>query len=378
MKTAIKVVVVMLAGLAAGVGGFWALTKTEFYAKLKRQEAGVVQEAVPIVYYADPDVGPMLLPHSKIHFRTPYFDNTVVTNADGFTGRDYPLKTANYRIAILGDSAVEAYGVPDTSRFTHLTEQLVFTKTQGRTKVEVMGFGVSGWGNVQHYGALRKYVLKYHPDEVWLMFLPNNETGDNTPLLNAPPLGPTFIYKSPESDEIVDIRFGYVDVPEAVEAERQRRYGQYLKDTWPNWVNGLLPYYWSPERSAHWDLVMSHTYQTLRLIKRLCDANGTRVTIVYRPTGYDIDQASFDKYRREVAAFLKRDLPMDRELGKKRFRDEMGKLGIDLIDMADLKASGINTKADEREAAKHLEWANFFSDEILRRMAKNPPPGPRR
>lgn len=370
MRTALKILVVILAGLAAGGAAFWGFTKTGFYAKLKRQEAGVVQEAVPIVYYVDPDVGPMLLPHAKIHFKTPYFDNSVVTNADGFTGRDYPLKTNNYRIAILGDSAVEAYGVPDTTRFTYVAEQLVFTKTQGRRKVEVMGFGVSGWGNVQHYGAVRKYVLKYKPDEIWVMFLPTNETGDNTPLMNAPPLGPTFIYKSPESDEITDIKFGYPDVPEALEAERQRRYGRYLKDTWANWANGLLPYYWSPERNPQWDLVMSHTYQTLRLIKRLCDENGARMALVYRPTGYDRDDASFEKYRKDAAAFLKRDLPMDRGLAVTRFRSEVSAMGIDFIDMAGLKASGIKSKADESEAAKHLEWAHFFSDEIIRRLEK--------
>ena len=368
MRTFLNVAGVLVAGLAVGVLGFWGFTKTDFYTKVKRQEVGIIQEALPIVYITDPDVGPMLLPHTKIRYKTPYFDNAVVTNADGFTGRDYPLKTANYRIAILGDSAVESYGVPDTTRFTHMTEYLIHHKTQGKRKVEMMGFGVSGWGNVQHYGAIRKYVLKYKPNEIWVQFLPTNETGDNTPLLNAPPNGPTFLYKSPASDEVVDIRFGYPDVPEALEAERKRRSGRYLQDTGPRWTSGLLPYYWSPESNPHWDLVMSHTYQTLKLIKTLCDENGARMVLVYRPTSYDLNEGSFNQMRKDAAAFLKRELPMERELGMRRFRKRVEEMGIDFVSMVELKRSGIKSKADESEAAKHLEWANFFSDEIIRRL----------
>ncbi|MGE5616467.1 MAG: hypothetical protein ACM3X5_06095, partial [Bacillota bacterium] len=267
MKSFLKSAAILIVGLAVGLGLFWGFTKTAFYGRLVRQEVGIVQEAVPVLYYNDPDVGPMMKPRTKIHFKTPYFDTTVTTNGDGFTGRDYPIRKTNYRIAIMGDSAVEAYGVDDTNRFTYVTESMVYSKTGGKLKVDVMGFGVSGWGNVQHYAAIKKYVLKYQPDEIWLMYLPTNDTGDNTPLMNGPPLGPTFIYKSPDSDEIVDIAFGYPDVPAALEAERQRRYGVYLKDTWEKWNAGLMPYYWSPEHNPQWDLIMSHTLQTFRLIK---------------------------------------------------------------------------------------------------------------
>jgi hypothetical protein len=54
----------------------------------------------------------------KFIFRTASFDTTTITNRDGFTGRDYSLETNNYRVAIIGDSFVEAYGVDDRSRFS--------------------------------------------------------------------------------------------------------------------------------------------------------------------------------------------------------------------------------------------------------------------
>jgi lysophospholipase L1-like esterase len=368
MKSYVKVAMVIALGLGAGALGFWVFSQTAFYKKIRQGKALIVQEAQPIVYITDPQVGPMLLPHVKIHYRTPYFETSVVTNADGFTGRDYPLKTGNYRIAILGDSAVEAYAVADTNRFPQLTESLIYNKTGGKLKVEVMGFGVSGWGTVHEYGAIRKYVLKYHPDEIWLMFLTTNDTGDNTPLMNGPPNGPTFVYKNRESDEIVDIAFGYPDVPEALEAERQRRYGTYLKDTWTKWTDGLLPYFWSAEHDPQWDLVLSHTLQTLRLAKKLCDENHIKLALVYRVNGYDQDKGNFEAFRKEAAGFLKRDLPMEQALGVRRFRKQVEDLGIDFINMLDMKEDGISTRQEEMETSKHFATANFFSDLIIKRL----------
>ena len=368
MKAFLKGVLILALGLGVGGAAFFAFTKTALYTKW-RQGTGpsIVQEAIPVLYYTDPDVGPMLLPHTKIHFKTPYFDTTVMTNRDGFTGRDYPLRKTNYRIAILGDSAVEAYGVADENRFLHLTESMVYKKSSGRLKVDVMGFGVSGWGNVHHYGALRKYVLKYQPDEVWLEFLPTNDTGDNTPLLNGPPLGPTFIYRSPESNEIVDIRFGYTELPDAMHEERKRRYGEWVSDSGGKWVGGLLPYFWSPETNPQWELIMDHTWQTLKLIKKLCDEAGVKkIAIVYRVNGYDRDFAAFQK---ETSAFLKRDFPMEQELGKRRFREKVKALGFDFIDTYEMKAGGIATRADEVEPLKHAQMADFLSDVVIHRLA---------
>jgi len=370
MRIFLKGILFLVVGLAVGGAGFFIFSKTSLYAKWRQGAGpGIIQEALPIVYYNDPDVGPMLLPRTKIHYKTPYFDTSVVTNREGFTGRDYPLSKSNYRIAILGDSAVEAYAVVDESRFPHVTESMVYKKTNGRLKVDVMGFGISGWGSVHHYAALRKYVLKYQPDEVWLEFLPTNDLGDNTPLMNGPPNGPTFIYRNAESNEIVDIRFGYPELPDALHDERKRRYGEKVSDTWGKWHAGLQPYYWSPEINPHWELILDHTWQTLKLIKTLCDQAGVKkVAIVYRMTGYDNNKGELSAYQKEASAFLKHDLPMEQELGRRRFREKVTSLGFDFIDTHDMKASGINTRSDEIEPAKHANMADFFSDVIINRL----------
>ena len=376
MKSLLMLVLVAVTGIALGVLGFWGFSKTGLYTRL--EQGAVIQEALPVLYVTDPDVGPMLRPHTKVHFRTlTSHDNTVVTNAEGFTGRDYPLKTDNYRIAIMGDSAVEAYGVPDSSRFPYVTESLVYSKTHGKLKVEVMGFGVSGWGTVHEYGAIRKYVLKYKPNEIWLMFLATNDTGDNTPLLNAPPLGPTFIYKGPESDEIVDIKFGYPDIPAALEAERRRRYGKYLDDTRQKWNYGLLPYFWSPEHDPQWDLIMDQNLQVLKLVATLCRENGIKVKLLYRQNAYDRSEKNFEEFRKQAAAFLKRDLPMDHAFGVKRFRERVEALGIGFVNLQDMPHAGVTTREQERSVASHLELANYLSDLIIARLSPAAGAGPR-
>ena len=379
MRSTVKAVanffMILLLGLVIGLALFWAFTKTDFYDKMRRgqmpeiTEALIVQEAAPVLYYLDPDVGPMMPPNTKIHYRTPFFDTEVVTNSDGFTGRDYPLVTDNYRIAILGDSFVESYGVADTNRFPYVTERLVFEKTEGKLKAEVMGFGVSGWGNVHAYGAIRKYVLKYNPDEIWLGFLPSNDFGDNTPYMNGPPLGPTFVYKSANSDEIVDIKFGYPDIPAALTVERNRRYGEdLLRDTWLNWTYGLLPYFWSTESSLQWDLIEGHTMQTLGLIKRLCDEHNIKLSLIYRVTGYDQNQGNFDALKKSASEHLGRELSMERNIAIPRFKAKIEKMGIEFINTHNMPEPGITTKAEETDVPKHYRMADFFSNLIIEKL----------
>jgi hypothetical protein len=375
VKTVVNFFMILFLGLVIGLALFWAFSKTDFYEKMRRgqmpeiTEALIVQDALPVLYVVDPDVGPMLLPNTKIHYRTPFFDKKVVTNNDGFTGRDYPLVTDNYRIAILGDSFVESYGVDDTNRFPHVTERLVFEKTDGKLKVEMMGFGVSGWGTAHAYGAIRKYVLKYSPDEIWLAFLPSNDFGDNTPFMNPPPLGPTMIYKGPNSDEIIDIKFGYPDIPAALIAERNRRYGaDLLHDTWLNWGYGLLPYYWSTDTNAQWDLIEDHTMQSLRLIKELCDKQNIKVSLVYRITGYDSNQANFDALKNSASEHLGHEVAMERHIAIPRFKNKLAKMGIDFINTHDMPQPGIMTKAEETDVPKHYRTAEFFANLIIEKL----------
>ena len=184
--------------------------------------------------------------------------------------------------------------------------------------------------------------------------------------MNGPPLGPTFVYKSANSDEIVDIKFGYPDIPAALTAERNRRYGEdLLRDTWLNWTYGLLPYFWSTESSLQWDLIEGHTMQTLGLIKRLCDEHNIKLSLIYRVTGYDQHQGNFDALKKSASEHLGRELSMERNIAIPRFKAKIEKMGIEFINTHNMPEPGITTKAEETDVPKHYRMADFFSNLII-------------
>lgn len=90
-----------------------------------------------------------------------------------------------WRIAVLGDSYTEALQVAEDKRFTSVIERLLAEcDAGGGRRVEVLNFGVSGFGTAQEYLLLRGRVLRYAPDVVVLAFLPGNDITDNVRALD--------------------------------------------------------------------------------------------------------------------------------------------------------------------------------------------------
>ena len=115
-----------------------------------------VQEAEAIGYVYDRRVGWKLNAHTQIHRVNPAYgiDVRVRTNSEGFIDREHYLHSPFYRIAMVGDSYVEAQQVAETSRFSNLTEEMVVNLSNGKLAVEVMNFGVSNYGTAHAYGVI--------------------------------------------------------------------------------------------------------------------------------------------------------------------------------------------------------------------------------
>ena len=78
-----------------------------------------------------------------------------------------------WRVAVLGDSFTDALQVPEDKRFTSVMERLLAgCDAGGGRRVEVLNFGVSGFGTAQEYLLLKDRVPRYAPDVVVLAFLP--------------------------------------------------------------------------------------------------------------------------------------------------------------------------------------------------------------
>lgn len=87
-----------------------------------------------------------------------------------------------YRIAVIGDSFVEAFQVEQDSTFLSIAERNLNAPASGSTRrVEVMNFGRSGMSQTEELLVLERDVLPCRPDMVLLLFTPQNDIADANP-----------------------------------------------------------------------------------------------------------------------------------------------------------------------------------------------------
>lgn len=94
-------------------------------------------------------------------------------NSAGFRDEEWTVaKPADtFRIAVLGASYVEAAPTELGKRFTEVLERILNrSDAVGGKHVDVMTFGLAGWGTAQELMCLRHYVWRYSPDMVILTF----------------------------------------------------------------------------------------------------------------------------------------------------------------------------------------------------------------
>lgn len=105
-----------------------------------------------------------------------YYQGTVRINVNhgsqGFRDRDHGSKFFP-RILFLGDSFVWGYDVEESARFTNILQE------KFGNKMEILNFGVSGYGTVQAFLLLQQKYAYYKPEIVFLMFS-DNDRGDNS------------------------------------------------------------------------------------------------------------------------------------------------------------------------------------------------------
>src|SRR5437763_13084370 len=136
----------------------------------------------PEFYGADARRGYSLRPGMEGWYRKEG-ESYVRINSDGLRDREHAkAKPPNtIRIAVLGDSFVEALQVPYEQSFCAMLEQQLNScpAAAGR-KFEVINFGVSGYGTAQELITQRNNVWQYSPDIVLLAVTTNNDITDNS------------------------------------------------------------------------------------------------------------------------------------------------------------------------------------------------------
>jgi hypothetical protein len=151
----------------------------------------------PEFYQRDDVVGVSLLPGARGWYRREG-EAYIRINNDGLRDFDHSLtKPANtFRIAVVGDSYCEALSVDLNEAFwsvmkTDLEQCAAF----GGKQIEVINFGVSGYGTAQELLTLHQKVLKYSPDLVLLAMTTNNDITDNSRALKKTDDVPYFVYR---------------------------------------------------------------------------------------------------------------------------------------------------------------------------------------
>jgi hypothetical protein len=166
--------------LAVGIGLVIAFVLAECGLRL----AGVGRE---VFQRPDGTYGQVLIPGAEGWFTTEGHA-WVSVNADGFRDVRHPKTKPpdTLRIAVLGDSFVEALQVPQKDAFwSRLGDELAGCPNLGGRKVEMMSFGVSGYSTATELLLLRNRVWDWSPDVVLLAFLTGNDVADNHPALGA-------------------------------------------------------------------------------------------------------------------------------------------------------------------------------------------------
>lgn len=119
----------------------------------------------------------------------------VEINNDGFRDMPHAVEKPGdvFRVAVVGDSYVEALQVNEDERFTrYLRDDLRSCPAVTGKRVEVLSFGVSGYGTAQELLMAREKVWRYQPDLVLLLITTNNDITDNLRAFKRTPI-PYFV-----------------------------------------------------------------------------------------------------------------------------------------------------------------------------------------
>jgi len=160
----------------------------------------VVGYSAPLFYAPDYYRGVALRPNvAGIYQREGR--NYVSINSAGLRDREHQIaKPADtIRIALLGDSYCEAMQLRLEQTFWSLLQQR--TESCGAfagKHVELINFGVSGYGTGQELITLQQQVWQYSPDIVMLVVTTNNDISDNMRELKKTNQIPYFYYRNNE------------------------------------------------------------------------------------------------------------------------------------------------------------------------------------
>jgi hypothetical protein len=146
----------------------------------------------------DPDIGWRFTPGREYWFFAEN-DHAIEGRINAMGWRDHERTRAPARatrVAVLGDSYVEAFQVELDSTFVAIAERGMRARERA---IEFMNFGRSGMGPAEELIVLERDVLPCAPDVVVLLFTPNNDIADASRATAPDPLRPFCVIDEQDS-----------------------------------------------------------------------------------------------------------------------------------------------------------------------------------
>jgi hypothetical protein len=163
--------------------------------------------SAPSFYMRDAHRGGVLRPGAR-GLWTREGRDYVRINSRGLRDREHETAKppGTLRVAVLGDSYAEALQLPMAEAFWAVLErELADCAALSGRPVEVLNFGVSGYGTAQELLALRHAAWEYEPDVVVLAFVSGNDVRNNSRDLEGDPDRPYFVER--DGGLVLDDRF---------------------------------------------------------------------------------------------------------------------------------------------------------------------------
>ena len=159
------------------------------------------------------EFGPWFVPKQKTSFSSPcFFTYPITINKYGMRDKERKIEKNNkFRIAILGDSIMEALQVPDYKYSSIIIEENLIKRNYD---VEVLNFSFSGYGTAQQLALYNALVKNFKPDLVVLFTLASNDLRNNSRDLEylaygkdlktyGTQLAPAFSYYEYENEKLI-------------------------------------------------------------------------------------------------------------------------------------------------------------------------------
>jgi lysophospholipase L1-like esterase len=249
----------------------------------------------------DPVIGISLIPNMKVVHSRGCFTGLIETNRWGFRDRDRSLEKppGTFRIALIGDSAVEAVQVqPEQVMNIQMEKRL---QQEGYKNIEVMNFAVEGIGTTQELLLYKERVRQFHPDLVMILFADNDVMNNSSTL--QPKIFGIHTWYAPYYDmgPNGDLVFRPV-APRPFNRlvsylERHSYLLYYLERTWLKidptlyrWRGISLGYgVYADDLDPEWAQAWLVTEKVLALTRETVEADGAKFVLIVEPDAYVSD-----------------------------------------------------------------------------------------